>query len=80
MAYDRAQKHTGGIFTRVGIFFTVTPATRDDSGGCMQATKEYVRRLIHPDFETHGQSHPKSETEGTSGPTKWTSVREKLKK
>ena len=26
--------------------------------------------IIHPDIETHGQSHPKSETEGTSGHTK----------
>ena len=35
---------------------------------------------IHPDFETHGQSHPKFETEGTNGPTKWTSVQQKLQK
>ena len=55
--------------------------TRDDSGDrCTQATKERRRRLIHPDFETHGQSHPKSETEGTSGPTKRTSVQQKFKK
>ena len=46
----------------------------------MQATKERMHRSIHPDFETHGQSHSKSETEGTSGPTKWTSVQQKLLK
>ena len=28
----------------------------------------------------HGQSHLKSETEGTSGPTKWSSVQQLLKK
>ena len=45
-----------------------------------EATKERRRRSIHPDFKTHGQSHPKSEAEGTSGSTKWTSVQQKLKR
>ena len=40
--------------------------------------QECRQQLIHPDFETHRQSHPKSETEGASGPTKWTSVQQKL--
>ena len=46
----------------------------------MQATKERRQQLIHPDFETHAQSHPKSKTEHTRGPTKWTSVQQKIKK
>ena len=58
-----------------------SPATGDDSGDCcMQATKEHEQQSIHPHFETHGQSHLKSETEGAIGPTKWTSVQQKLKK
>ena len=46
----------------------------------MQSTKECRQQLIQPDFETHGQCHPKSQTEGTSGPTKKTSVQQKLLK
>ena len=44
----------------------------------MQVTKDRRRRLIRPDFETYGQSHPKFETEGNSGPTKWTLVQQKF--
>ena len=47
---------------------------------CMQTTQECRWWLIHPDFETHGQSHLKSETGSTSGPTKLISVKQKLKK
>ena len=40
-------------------------AKRDDSPDhCTQATKERKLQWIHPDFETHGQSHPKSKTWG----------------
>ena len=34
--------------------------------------KSTGRWWIHPDLETHGQSHPKSETQGTSGSIKLT--------
>ena len=44
----------------------------------MQVIKVHWWWSIHPDFETHGKSHLKSKTESTSGPTKWTSVQQKL--
>ena len=34
-------------------------------------SSECRRWWIHPSFETHGQSQPKSETKSTSGSTKW---------
>ena len=43
-------------------------ATRDDSG-------DHCTTLA---LKPMGSSHPKSETEGASGPTKWTSVQQKL--
>ena len=36
-----------------------------------QARAECGRLWIHPGFETHGQSQPKSETKSTSGSSKW---------
>ena len=33
-----------------------------------------------PNFETHGQNHPKYETKDTNGPTKCTSIQQNLKK
>ena len=53
-------------------------ATRDGSRDCfVQVTKECRWWWIHHDFETRGQSYPKSETECTNGPTKWTLVQQK---
>ena len=36
-----------------------------------QVRAECRQQWIHPGFETHGQSQPKSKTESTSGSTKW---------
>ena len=52
------------------------PAKDDSADHCTKVTKEHRQRSSHPDFETHGQSHPKSETEGTSGRTKWILVQQ----
>ena len=42
----------------------------------MQETKDCKQQSIHPDFETHRQSHLKAGIEGTSGPTKWIPVQQ----
>ena len=49
--------------------------------GSLHASNKRVQGVMNPPgFETYGQGHPNSHTEGTSGPTKWTSVQQKLLK